>query len=298
MIWFSVFIIVILLIIYHQITLPKSTVVIGVFLLVYSMQNMTPYLWGLYLIIFLPVNIPFLRRQIISKPIFGWMQSVLPEMSQTEKEALDAGNTWWDAELFSGKPNWKVFLDLPKAKLTKEEQDFIDGPVETLCQMLNDWDITHNRQDLPEEVWEYIKQQKFCGMIIPKRYGGLEFSNFAHSEVVMKISSRSASAAVTVMVPNSLGPAKLLLAYGTQKQKDYYLPRLATGKEIPCFALTGPHAGSDASAMPDFGVICYGQFEGKEKVLGIQLNWEKRYITLGPVATVIGWHLSYSIQII
>ncbi|MCK4841914.1 MAG: acyl-CoA dehydrogenase [Methylococcales bacterium] len=288
MISLGIFIIVICFLVYYQIALLKSTIVIAALLSAHSVQDFSPFLWTVFLLIFLPVNIPFIRRQIISKAVFKWMQSALPEMSQTEQEAMEAGDTWWDAELFSGKPDWRVLLDLPAAKLSVEEQAFIDGPVETLCAMLDDWDITHNRQDLPEQVWEYIKQQKFCGMIIPKHYGGLEFSNFAHSEVVMKISSRSASAAVTVMVPNSLGPAKLLLAYGTEKQKDYYLPRLATGQEIPCFALTGPQAGSDAGAIPDTGIVCHGQFEGKDKVLGIRLNWEKRYITLGPVATVIG----------
>jgi len=154
--------------------------------------------------------------------------------------------------------------------------------------MLDDWDITHNRRDLPVEVWDYIKQQKFCGIIIPRHYGGLEFSDFAHSQIVMKIASRSTSAAVTVMVPNSLGPAKLLLAYGSEQQKDHYLPRLARGQEIPAFALTGPQAGSDAAAMPDTGIVCYGEHDGQDRVLGIRLNWEKRYITLGPVATVLG----------
>jgi acyl-CoA dehydrogenase len=178
--------------------------------------------------------------------------------------------------------------DLPAAKLTTEEQAFIDGPVDTLCSLLDDWDITHHRKDLPPDVWRYIKQHKFCGMIIPKHYGGLEFSEFAHSEVVMKLASRSTTAAVTVMVPNSLGPAKLLLVYGTEQQKNHYLPRLATGDDLPAFALTGPHAGSDASAMPDTGIVCYGEFDGQNKVLGIRLNWEKRYITLGPVATVLG----------
>lgn len=288
MIWLSVFIALLCLLIYRQVKLLKSSIVIGLLLVVYSLQHFNLVLCLSYLLIFLAINIPYLRRLIVSKPALLWMKAALPEMSKTEQEALEAGNTWWDAELFSGKPNWKVLLDLPKATLSKEEQDFIDGPVETLCSMLNDWDITHNRQDLPEEVWQYIKQQKFCGMIIPKHYGGLEFSDYAHSEIVMKISSRSASAAVTVMVPNSLGPAKLLLAYGTQQQKDYYLPRLASGKEIPCFALTGPNAGSDAGAMPDTGVVCYAPFEGEKQVLGIRLNWEKRYITLGPIATVIG----------
>ncbi|WP_411728105.1 acyl-CoA dehydrogenase, partial [Methyloglobulus sp.] len=211
-----------------------------------------------------------------------------PTMSQTEREALEAGNTWWDAELFSGNPNWDILQNLPTSKLSEEEQAYLDGPVETLCGMLNDWDITHNRNDLPKEVWDYIKKQKFCGMIIPKKYGGLEFSDAAHSEIVMKISSRSSTAAVTVMVPNSLGPAKLLLSYGTEEQKNHYLPRLAYGEEIPAFALTGPHAGSDAGAMPDTGIVCYGKHKSQDKVLGIRLNWEKRYITLGPVATVLG----------
>ncbi|MGZ4968503.1 MAG: acyl-CoA dehydrogenase [Methylobacter sp.] len=245
-------------------------------------------LWLIFDAVFIPLNFPAIRKLLISLPIFRLMKPMLPPMSQTEREALEAGNTWWDAELFSGNPDWKVLLDLPAAKLNAEEQAFIDGPVETLCAMLDDWDITHNRRDLPPEVWDFIKQNKFCGMIIPKRYGGLEFSEYAHSEVVMKISSRSSTAAVTVMVPNSLGPAKLLLAYGTEQQKNHYLPRLATGEEIPAFALTGPHAGSDAGAMPDTGVVCYGKFDGQNNVLGIRLNWEKRYITLGPVATVLG----------
>ena len=234
------------------------------------------------------LSYPPIRRNLLTRLIFNKMRKNLPTISQTEREALEAGNTWWDAELFTGKPDWKKLKDLSIASLNKEEQDFINGPVETLCAMLDDWDITHNRQDLPPEVWDYIKQQKFCGIIIPKHFGGLEFSEFAHSQIVMKISSRSSTAAVTVMVPNSLGPAKLLLAYGTQQQKDYYLPRLADGKEIPSFALTGPQAGSDAGAMPDTGVICYGSYDGQDNILGIRLNWEKRYITLGPVSTVLG----------
>ncbi|MEE9339862.1 MAG: acyl-CoA dehydrogenase [Methylococcaceae bacterium] len=288
MIWLGLFFIITCILVYHQIALLQSSLIFVVLLSIYSYQSFNLFLWAVFLFIFILINIPVIRRKIISKPIFNWMNTALPEMSQTEQEAMDAGNTWWDAELFSGNPNWNVLQDLPAAKLSAEEQAFLDGPVETLCTMLDDWDITHNRQDLPEKVWEYIKQQKFCGMIIPKHYGGLEFSNFAHSEVVMKLSSRSATAAVTVMVPNSLGPAKLLLAYGTQKQKDHYLPRLATGKEIPCFALTGPDAGSDAGAMPDTGVVCHGSFENKNNVLGIRLNWEKRFITLGPIASVIG----------
>ena len=236
-------------------------------------------------VLFLPTP---LRRWLIARPVFSIMKKALPPMSQTEREALEAGNTWWDAELFSGQPNWQVLDDLPPAKLSDEETAFLQGPVESLCAMLNDWDITHKRRDLPPEVWAYIKDNTFCGIIIPKQYGGLEFSEYAHSQIVMKISSRCTTAAVTIMVPNSLGPAKLLLAYGTESQKDHYLPKLATGEEMPCFALTGPNAGSDAGAMPDNGVVCHASFQGKKNVLGIRLNWEKRYITLGPVATVIG----------
>ncbi len=288
MIWIGIFLIVICVLVYNQVALSKSTGILATLLIIYSFFSLNFFIWATFFLIFIPINIPIIRRQIISKPAFNWMQSALPEMSQTEQEAMEAGNTWWDAELFSGNPDWNILNSLPKASLSEEEQAFIEGPVENLCAMIDDWDITHNRQDLPENVWEYIKQQKFCGMIIPKKYGGLDFSHFAHSEIVMKIATRSSTAAVTVMVPNSLGPAKLLLSCGTQAQKDYYLPRLANGQEIPCFALTGPNAGSDAGAMPDTGIVCHAHYDGKENVLGIRLNWEKRYITLGPVATVLG----------
>lgn len=237
---------------------------------------------------FVCLSVSPIRRNLLTRPLLNKMRKSLPRMSQTEREALEAGDTWWDAELFTGKPDWKKLSDLPAARLSQQEQNFIDGPVETLCAMLNDWDITHNRRDLPPEVWDYIKQHKFCGMIIPEQYGGLAFGDYAHSQIVMKIASRSTSSAVTIMVPNSLGPAKLLLAYGSEQQKNHYLPRLADGLEIPAFALTGPQAGSDAGAMPDTGVVCYGSFKGENQILGIRLNWEKRYITLGPVATVLG----------
>ncbi|MDI1276130.1 acyl-CoA dehydrogenase [Methylobacter sp.] len=292
MIWLIALLILVGVLAYGRASLRWTTLVLFGWLGLYSMAkgggNFVLLLWVVFDAVFIPLNVPAIRKRLFSRVIFKVMKKMLPQMSQTEREALEAGNTWWDAELFSGNPDWKVLLDLPAAKLTAEEQAFIDGPVETLCSMLDDWDITHNRCDLPEEVWDYIKVHKFCGMIIPKRYGGLEFGEYAHSEIVMKISSRSSTAAVTVMVPNSLGPAKLLLAYGTEQQKNHYLPRLAKGDEIPAFALTGPHAGSDAGAMPDTGVVCYGKFEGQDKVLGIRLNWEKRYITLGPVATVLG----------
>jgi len=228
-----------------------------------------------------------LRSAIVTRPIFGVYKKILPQISQTEQEALDAGSIWWDADLFSGRPDWNKMLGYPQARLSAEEQAFVDGPVEELCAMLNEWDVTHQRMDLPPEAWKFIREKGFLGIIIPKSYGGLGFSAYAHSEIVTKISTRSGTAAVTVMVPNSLGPAELLIHYGTEEQKNYYLPRLAKGLEIPCFALTNPEAGSDASAIPDFGIVCKGMHEGRE-VLGLRLTWEKRYITLGPVATILG----------
>jgi acyl-CoA dehydrogenase len=245
-------------------------------------------LWSIFGLLALLLNVRPLRRQLITRPIFALFQRILPAMSDTEREALEAGTVWWEAELFNGAPRWQKLFAVSKAQLSPAEQAFLDGPVEELCRRLDDWDITHTRRDLPPEVWQYIKDNGFFGMIIPKKYGGLEFSALAHSAVVMKVSSRSVSAGVTVMVPNSLGPAELLLHYGTDAQKNHYLPRLARGQEVPCFALTGPEAGSDAASIPDRGVVCRGEFEGKKDVLGIRLNWEKRYITLGPVATVLG----------
>jgi acyl-CoA dehydrogenase len=244
-----------------------------------------------YLALFLFVvflGIPFLRRAVISAPILKIFRKVLPQISATEQEAIDAGTVWWDGELFSGHPNWNKLLAFPKCGLSVEEQAFVDNEVEQLCAMLDDWDITHNRADLPPEVWQFIKDKGFFGMIIPKQYGGLGFSAQAHSAVVSKIASRSGTAAVTVMVPNSLGPAELLLHYGTAEQKEKYLHRLAQGLEVPCFALTGPFAGSDAGAIPDFGVVGYGDFGEQKNVLGIRITWEKRYITLAPAATLLG----------
>ncbi|MFC1684011.1 acyl-CoA dehydrogenase [Pseudomonadota bacterium] len=244
-------------------------------------------LWVLAIAIGVALGYKELRLTYISQPLLDKFRKVLPPMSDTEREALEAGSIWWDAELFSGRPDWNHLLRMQPPRLTQEERDFIDGPLDELCCMLDDWQITNETYDLPPDIWEFIKKERFFSLIIPKEYGGLDFSAYAHSTIVMKLASRSVTAAVTVMVPNSLGPAKLLLHYGTEEQKDYYLPRLATGEEVPCFALTGPEAGSDAGAMPDRGVICHGEFEGEE-VLGIRLNWEKRYITLGPVSTVIG----------
>ena len=227
-----------------------------------------------------------LRRQWVSTPALQWFRTVLPRVSATEQEALDAGTVWWDAELFSGDPDWNKLLRTPKPQLSAEEQAFLDGPVETLCKMVDDWQI-HQNGDLPAEIWQYLKNQRFFSMIIGKEYGGLDFSALGNSAVVMKLASRNLTVAITVMVPNSLGPGELLSHFGTQDQRDYYLPRLADGTDIPCFALTGPAAGSDAAAMPDQGIICYGEWEG-EQVLGLRLTWNKRYITLAPVATVLG----------
>ena len=236
----------------------------------------------------MPLNVPFLRRKVISGYLLDMYRKEMPSISRTEEEAIEAGTVWWDGELFSGDPDWNRLLSLPAPELSGREKEFLDGPVEELCRMLDDWEITQELQDLPEEVWDFLKANGFFGMIIPQKYGGLEFSAQAHSAVIMKIASRSVSAAVTAMVPNSLGPAELLMRYGTDEQGDYYLPRLARGEDIPCFALTGPDAGSDAASIPDNGVVCRGEFNGEKDILGIRLNWEKRYITLGPVATLIG----------
>ncbi|MDR4518486.1 MAG: acyl-CoA dehydrogenase [Nitrosomonas sp.] len=243
---------------------------------------------SLLAVIALILFVPILRRLIVSNQVLKIFRKMLPQISQTEQEALDAGTVWWDGDLFSGKPDWNKLLAYPKPQLSEEEQAFLDGPVEQLCEMLDEWQITHDLKDLPPEVWQFIKDNGFFGLIIPKQYGGMGFSALAHSEVVMKIGSRSGTAAVTVMVPNSLGPAELLLHYGTDEQKNHYLPRLAKGLEVPCFGLTSPDAGSDAGSIPDYGIVCKGEFDGKQDVLGMRVTWEKRYITLGPVATILG----------
>lgn len=246
------------------------------------------WVYGALAVFVLVLGVPFLRRLLVSDFILKLFRKILPQVSQTEQEALDAGTVWWEGELFSGRPRWTKLLAMPKTGLSEREQAFLDNEVEQLCAMLDDWDITHTRQDLPPQVWQFIKDKGFFGMIIPQEYGGLEFSAQAHSAVVTKVASRSGTAAVTVMVPNSLGPAELLLKYGTQEQKDKYLRRLAKGEEVPCFALTGPFAGSDAGAIPDYGIVCYGEFNGQQNVLGMRVTWEKRYITLAPVATLLG----------
>ena len=228
-----------------------------------------------------------LRKDKITRPVFKMFKSVLPPMNQTEREALEAGDVWWDGELFKGNPDWQQLHNYPKPELTAEEQSFLDNEVETVCEMVSDWDINFKDKDLPAEAWDYLKKEGFWGLMIPKKYGGKEFSALAHSAIVTKLSTRSGVLGVSTMVPNSLGPAELLYHYGTDEQKNHYLPRLAKGEDIPCFALTAPTAGSDAGAIPDSGIVCKGEFEGKE-VVGIRLNWNKRYITLAPIATVLG----------
>lgn len=265
-----------------------ATLALGITLLTLTVRHQ-PYAHGLWLpwLLTLAWSLKPLRKIVITRPALGIIKRMLPPISATERDAIAAGTTWWETDLFSGKPDWKKLLAIPQPRLSPEEMAFLDGPTEVLCDMLDDWVITHELRDLPAPVWDFIRSEGFLGMIIPKEFGGLGFSAQAHSAVVGKIASRSVSAAVTVMVPNSLGPGELLLHYGSDAQKKYYLPRLASGQEIPCFALTGPEAGSDAGSMPDKGIVCRDFYKGEE-VLGIRLTWEKRYITLGPVATVLG----------
>jgi len=241
----------------------------------------------LFAAIAVPLNVKPWRQQLISGPFLAQFRRMLPEISETEQVALDAGTVGWEGELFAGKPNWSLLKKQPYLELTVEEQAFLDGPVQKLCDMLDNWEITHRDADLNPETWAFLKKHRFFGMIIPKEYGGLGFSAMAHRAVLQKISSVCAVAGSTVAVPNSLGPGELLLHYGTEEQKNYYLPRLARGEEIPCFGLTGPTAGSDATSIPDHGIVCKGDYQGRE-VVGIRLNFDKRYITLAPVATLIG----------
>jgi len=279
---------------YKRLSLLAFTVTFTVLLAAYTLLGAESapagvwkgFLWVLLAALWL-LNVRPLRKALITRPFMKAYLRLLPAMSQTEKEALEAGTVWWDGELFTGAPKWSKLLASKPPQLSPAEQAFLDGPCEELCGMLDDWNITHERGDLPPEVWEFLKTRGFFAMIIPKRYGGLEFSAYAHSCVLAKISSRSATASSTVAVPNSLGPAELLNHYGTEEQKNYYLPRLARGEEVPCFALTGPRAGSDASSIPDTGIVCRGLYQGRE-VLGLRLNFNKRYITLAPIATVIG----------
>ena len=235
----------------------------------------------------LVLGVPSLRRPLLSRAIFKTYKNILPQMSETERDALEAGTVWWEGELFQGNPDWSKLLAYPVPKLTAEEQSFMDKEVEEVCALVDDWQVTTELHDMSEEAWSYIKEKGFLGMIIPKTFGGLGFSAYAHSQVVTKLSTRCSALSVSVMVPNSLGPAELLMHYGTEEQKSYYLPRLAKGLDIPAFALTSPWAGSDAASIPDSGVVCKGQWQGKE-VLGMRVTWDKRYATLAPICTVMG----------
>ncbi len=256
----------------------------------FGLRAFTPMwvLLGLFVaLVALPLNLTPLRRALFAAPLLKLFKRVLPRISETEQVALNAGTVGFEGELFAGKPDWSKLLSEPKPQLSAEEQAFLDGPCEELCSMVDDWHITHEIADLPPEIWDYVKRKGFFAMIIPKRYGGLEFSALAHSRVLQKLSSISATLSSLVAVPNSLGPAELLLRYGSEEQKNHYLPRLADGREVPCFALTGPYAGSDATSIPDYGIVCKHTIDGKE-ALGIRLTFDKRYITLAPVATLVG----------
>ena len=292
LIWLLVFLGISLVLAYQRVPLLLASGAYLIYLVIYTLAGTGPVwlqflFWVLFLVVAVPVNVPSVRRAYISRPLLDIFSKIMPEMSDTEAAALEAGTVWWDGELFSGRPNWHRLLNTPAPKISAEEQAFLDTEVEELCGMLDEWKVTHEWADLPPEAWDYLKQKGFFAMIIPKRYGGREFSALANSEVLAKIATRSPTCASIVAVPNSLGPAELLLRYGTEQQKDHYLPRLADGTDVPCFALTGPTAGSDAASIPDHGLVCRGMWEGKE-IVGMRLNWDKRYITLAPVATVLG----------
>ena len=276
---------------YHRTSLKTWAIATAVTTLVVGILAGATVTTLVLLILLAIVAVPLLmvdfRRKKISAPLLSMFAKVTPKLSETEQTALEAGTVGFEGELFSGKPNWHELLKQPKPELSVEEQAFLDGPVEELCAMVDDWQISHELADLPPEIWEFVKKHKFFGMIIPKSYGGLGFSALAHSAVLQKLSSMSATLSSTVAVPNSLGPGELLMHYGSDEQKNHFLPRLADGREIPCFALTGPYAGSDATSIPDFGIVCKGTWNGEE-TLGIRLTFDKRYITLAPVATIVG----------
>lgn len=279
---------------YHRASLTLFTGAIAALLVAGTFAGSVGIVsWIIFAAITIPLNIASIRQQHITKPLLKLYRKIMPEMSTTEKEAIDAGTTWWEGDLFRGNPDWHKLHNFPKPRLSAEEQAFLDGPVETLLAMVDDWHTTHDRADLAPEVYQYLKDQGFFAMIIKKQYGGLEFSAFAQSCVLQKLTSKSMVLSSVVGVPNSLGPGELLQHYGTKEQQDHYLPRLAKGLEVPCFALTSPEAGSDAGAIPDFGIVCKGQWQGEE-ILGMRLTWNKRYITLAPIATVLG--LAFKLQ--
>lgn len=289
--WILLFLIVMGVMLYRRVSMPIFSAALGILLLFASYASHAApitkiVLWIVYGVIFIPLSIKTLRRQILTRYILAAFRKMMPKMSDTERQALTAGTVGWTGDLFSGMPDWDKLHAMPGANLSAEEQAFLDGPVETLCTMLNDWQISRSMM-IPDNVWNYIKKEGFFGMIIPKEYGGKAFSAMGHSEVISKVAAVSVAVGTSIGVPNSLGPAELLMHYGTDEQRQYYLPRLAIGEEIPCFALTSPVAGSDAGSIEDHGVVCREIFEGKEQ-LCIKLSWNKRYITLAPMATLLG----------
>lgn len=288
LLWIIAMILVLGALAYLRVSLLTATITAAVVMTAgWTLDVVGPISWIVFLVVALPLNISAFRQNVISRPLMKVYRGIMPEMSSTEKEAIEAGTTWWEADLFAGNPNWKKLHNYPVARLSADEQAFLDGPVEEVCRMVNQHQVSHQLADLPAEVWQYLKDHGFFAMIIKKKYGGLEYSAYAQSRVLQKLAGLSSELASTVGVPNSLGPGELLQHYGTPEQQNHYLPRLAKGLEVPCFALTSPEAGSDAGSIPDFGIVCKGQWEGEE-VLGMKLTWNKRYITLAPVATVLG----------
>ncbi|MGL4711589.1 MAG: acyl-CoA dehydrogenase family protein, partial [Shewanella sp.] len=288
LLWIIAMILVLGALAYLRVSLLTATTAAAIVMTAgWTLDVVGPISWIVFLVIALPLNISAFRQNVISRPLMKVYRGIMPEMSSTEKEAIEAGTTWWEADLFAGNPNWKKLHNYPVARLSADEQAFLDGPVETVCRMVNQHQVSHQLADLPADVWQYLKDHGFFAMIIKKKYGGLEYSAYAQSRVLQKLAGLSSELASTVGVPNSLGPGELLQHYGTPEQQNHYLPRLAKGLEVPCFALTSPEAGSDAGSIPDFGIVCKGQWEGKE-ILGMKLTWNKRYITLAPVATVLG----------
>lgn len=291
LVWIILFVAVMMVLAFQRASLPVWTIGLAAFLVVCSYFSsfhpaVLTIFWLIYAGLFIALNVRPLRRHLLSRAIFSLYRKIMPTLSDTEREALNAGSVGWEGELFSGMPNWDKLQQIPLSTLSAEERAFMDGPVEQFCCMVDSWKMYHTMQ-LPTELLDFLRKNGFLGMIIPKQYGGLEFSHFAHSQVITKLASASCASAILTSVPNSLGPAELLLHYGTEEQKNYYLPRLAKGDDVPCFALTSPLAGSDAGAIEDYGVVCEAEFEGKQQ-LCIRLNWNKRYITLAPVATLLG----------
>ncbi|MCU7995235.1 acyl-CoA dehydrogenase FadE [Shewanella glacialipiscicola] len=288
LLWIIAMILVLGTLAYLRVSLLTTTIAAAVVMTAgWALDIVGPISWIVFLVIALPFNISAFRQNMISRPLMKVYRGIMPEMSTTEKEAIEAGTTWWEADLFAGNPNWKKLHNYPVARLSADEQAFLDGPVEEVCRMVNQHQVSHQLADLPADVWQYLKDHGFFAMIIKKKFGGLEYSAYAQSRVLQKLAGLSSELASTVGVPNSLGPGELLQHYGTPEQQNHYLPRLAKGLEVPCFALTSPEAGSDAGSIPDFGIVCKGQWEGEE-ILGMKLTWNKRYITLAPVATVLG----------